>query len=72
MGDKYYITHNNIGLNPKMRFMKRNGRYHCETEDLECATKRKWGMSGDKTDGMVLLEKEQWSFCSSYKVGMLK
>ena len=55
-----------------MRFMKRNGRYHCETEYLECATKRKWGMSGDKTDGMVLLEKEQWSFCSSYKVGMLK
>lgn len=50
MGDKYYITYNNIGLNPKMRFMKRNGRYYCGTEYLECTTKRKWGMSGDKTD----------------------
>ena len=33
-----------------MRFMSRNGRGHCGTEYLECATKKRWGMSGDKTD----------------------
>lgn len=48
LGDKNAITHRNVGLNCKMRFMHREGTGHCGTECLQYTTQRRGGWEGRK------------------------